>query len=85
MSENVVALANFSVPSMEPISEVVEILETALAKAKEGKVTGVALVTVERDPSAFETRYHGEQNSRHNLAAGVMAMHYHISQAMAED
>lgn len=85
MSENVVALGDFSIPSSEPVAEVIEILEAALEKARDGRIVGVALVTAERDPAAFETRYHGEQNSRHNLAAGVMSMHYLMSRAMSEE
>jgi hypothetical protein len=80
---NVVALPNFSVPSEEPVAEVVEILEEALGKAKEGKLRGVAVVMVEGSPDAFETAYHSS-NSRHTMAAGVMSLHWQVSRKMSE-
>lgn len=81
---NVVALGNFSVPSHEPVERVVEILEGALEQAKQGRIIGVAVVAVERDPQAFTTNYHGGQMSRHCLAAGVLSMGYQIGKAISD-
>lgn len=81
---NVVPLGNFSVPDSGPVEKVVDIFEEMLAKAKEGKIVGVAVVVAERDPLAFETVYHGAQNSRHTLAAGVLALGYQFGRNMVE-
>jgi hypothetical protein len=81
---NVVALGNFSVPDSGPVAPVVEILEEMLAKAREGKIIGVAVVAAERDPLAFETVFHGGQMSRHTLAAGVLSLHYQFGRNMTE-
>lgn len=83
MNENVVALPGYSVPTREAVQEVVDILEEALAKAKDGKLDGVAVVMAERDPAAFDVVYHAS-GTRHSLAAGVMALHWKIAQRMAE-
>ncbi|TAL43833.1 MAG: hypothetical protein EPN91_05610 [Salinibacterium sp.] len=83
MSENVVALPGYSVPTTEAIPEVVAILEEYLAKAREGKVVGVAVVTAERDPAAFDSAYHASDH-KHTLAAGIMALHWKIASRMAE-
>lgn len=81
---NVIALEGYSVPSHEPVARVVEILEQVLSQAKEGKITGVAVVSVERDPAAFVTEFHGEQGSRHCLAAGVLSLGYQIGKVISE-
>lgn len=80
---NVTALPGFSVPSPDPVAEVVEILEDALERARAGKLKGVAVVMVEGSPDAFETAYHSS-NSRHTMAAGVMSLHWQISRRMSE-
>jgi hypothetical protein len=81
---NVIALPNYSAPSLEPVPRVVEILEEALQQAREGKITGVAVVSVERDPAAFVTEFHGEQSSRHCLSAGVLSLGYQIGKVISE-
>jgi hypothetical protein len=82
---NVTALPGFSVPSRDPIERVVEILEEALEAARAGKITGVALVTVERDPTTFVTLFHCEQSGRHSLGSGVLALSYQIGKVFSED
>src|SRR5579859_7923131 len=59
MSDNVVSLPGVSNPINigEPVQKVVEILEEALSLARQGKIVGVAVVRVERDPLANEFRY----------------------------
>lgn len=81
---NVIALNNCSVPSYEPVARVVEILEEKLAAAREGKIIGVAVVSVERDPAAFATEFHGEQTSSHCLSAGVLSLAYQIGREISE-
>jgi hypothetical protein len=80
---NVHALPGFSVPDTGPVAEVVALLEEALEQAREGKLQGVAIVTVERNPDAFETMYHGA-GARHTLAAGAMALVWQLGRAMSE-
>lgn len=80
---NVVALPGNVIPTTDPVPEVVELLEEALEKARSGKLQGVAIVMVERDPVAFNVTYHSAEN-RHTLAAGTMCLHWKISQRMAE-
>jgi hypothetical protein len=80
----VIALPGSSVPSLEPVERVVEILERALAQAREGKLTGIAVVKVCRDPQAFSIHFHGEHGSRHSLAAGVLALGYSIAKEVGE-
>jgi hypothetical protein len=82
---NVHALPGFSVPSLDPVARVVEILEEALEAAKDGKITGVALVMVERDPVTFVTTYHCEQSGRHSLGSGVLSLGYQIGKIFSED
>jgi hypothetical protein len=82
---SVIALPTFSVPSDEPVARVVEILEEALAKARSGKVIGVALVCAERSPESFLIEYHAEQSSKHSVGAGVLAMSVKIGRALSED
>jgi hypothetical protein len=80
----VIALPGSSVPNNEPVERVVQILERALVQAREGKLTGVALVKVRRDPQAFSTEFHGEHGSRHSLAAGVLALGYLVAKEVGE-
>lgn len=84
MSENVVALPGYSVPSNAPVGRVVEILEEALADARSGRIVGVAVVAVERQPLAVTHEFHGEHDSRHHLMAGVMGLHYVLSKMAGE-
>ena len=84
MTDNVHALPGYSVPSREPVAKVVEILEQALKLAKDGIVVGVAVVCAYRDPASFGNNFHGEQSSRHSLAAGVLALGYQIGQELVE-
>lgn len=94
-ASNVFALPNASVPNDEPIAEIVEILEDALAAAKSGKTIGVAIVTVERDPLAntfvYHTPklekigYHAAHSSRHTLMAGVMGLTWKLGQHAADE
>lgn len=85
MDSNVVALGNYSVPSNEPVTRVVEILEEALEQARQGKIIGVAVVAIERDPLAFRTEFHGEQSSSHCLAAGSLSLSYQIGKEISEN
>jgi hypothetical protein len=80
---NVVALPGYSVPSLEPVQDVIDILEKVLEKARAGKIGGIAVVEVERDPSAFETRFYADSN-KHTLAAGIMSLHWQIGRRMSE-
>lgn len=82
---NVVALSNFSVPTNDPVDRVVEILEEILAQAREGKVVGVAVVSIERDPMTFVTTFHCEQSGRHSLGSGVLSLGYQIGKIFSED
>lgn len=82
---SVVALPGFSVPAAEPVEEVVAILEAALEGARSGKIVGVALVSVSRDPLMFETRIYGAHMSRHTVAAGVLSMSYQIGKLLSDD
>lgn len=80
------ALPGFSVPSQEPVERIVEILEEALVSAKAGRMIGIAVVAVERDPlmntQTFHTPkietigYEAAHNSRHTLMAGVLGLAY---------
>lgn len=69
--------------SGEPIQEVVDLLEEALAKAKAGKLDGVAIITSEWDPAAFDVVYYAAR-TKHRLAAGVMTLQWKMAQRMAE-
>ena len=69
-------------PSQEPVQEVVDILSEALAKAKSGKLTGVAVVMVERDPEAFDVAYHSHA-SRYTLAAGALVLNWKLGERMS--
>lgn len=84
MTENVYALPGYSVPSHEPVVAVVDILETALAEARAGRIVGVAIVTVERQPMANVFNYSAEQNSRHSLMAGVLGLSYALGKVAYE-
>lgn len=84
MSDNVHALPGYSVPSFEPVKKVVDILTEALELAKSGKAIGCAIVLVERDPMMFVTEVHGEQMSRHTLAAGVLALAHMVGHQLNE-
>lgn len=81
---NVVPLSNCSIPSNEPVQRVVETLEAALTQAREGKIIGVAVVLIERDPAAFVTEYHAEQSSCHHLSAGVLSLAWQIGKEISE-
>lgn len=83
--DNVVALPGYSVPSYEPVPDVIEILQAALDRAKIGKLVGVAIVEVSRDPMAFDIGYHATQNGRHTLAAGVLALGVSVGKTLTED
>lgn len=85
MDSNIVALGNYSVPSNEPIVRVIEILEETLQRAREGKIIGVAIASVERDPLAFMTEFHGEQSSSHCLAAGVLSLGWQLGKEISEN
>lgn len=84
-ADNVVALPNYSAPNNDHVSEVVEILETALRLAKAGEVIGVAISCTYRQPLAFGNTFHAEQSSRHTVAAGVLALSVSIANAMNGD
>jgi len=81
--DNVRAFPGFSVPSVEPVPEVVALLEEALEKAKSGKLQGAAVVMVERNPDAFELVYYA-RTARHTLASGAMALAWRFARAMSE-
>lgn len=79
MSEGTVhALPNFRPAERTPVPRVIEILREALALAERGEVTACAVVAVYAQPPAFGIDFHGEQNSRHALGAGVLALGYKI-------
>lgn len=82
---NVTALPGFSLPSHDPVEKVIEILEEALEAARAGKIVGVGMVTVERDPTTFVTRFHATQNGRHSLGSGVLALGWQIGKVFSED
>jgi hypothetical protein len=84
MSDNVVALPGFSVPTTDAIPDVVQILEEYLEKARTGKLVGVAVVAVERDPITFDLAYHAADH-KHTLAAGTLALMWKLGQRMVED
>ncbi len=84
-NSNVTALQGFSVPSRDPVERVVQLLEEALLEAKSGKMIGLAMVAVLRDPEAFETRFHAEQLGRHSLGAGVLALGFQIGRELTDD
>ena len=84
MTDNVHALPGYSVPSHEPVAEIVKMLEETLALARSGEVIGVAIVRATRQPRAFETNYHGEQSCRHTLAAGVLALGYQFGKELSD-
>lgn len=81
---NVVGIHGAEVPTGEPVKEVVAVIEEMLAKAKTGKIVGVAMVVAEIDPVLFETAYFGAHGSRHTLAAGVLALGYQFGKRMTE-
>lgn len=83
-NDNVVALPGFLAPGNEPIAEVVALAEEALEKARSGKLQGIAIVMVERNPDTFENVYHSG-GARHTLAAGALALAWKIGQRMATD
>ena len=82
---NVVPLPGFSVPSDAPIEKIVALLEEAMEEAQSGRLIGLAMVVVTKDPKTFETRYHASQGSRHSLGAGVLALGYQIGKVFSED
>lgn len=85
MSEgNVHALPGYSVPNLEPVPDVVEILRAALTLAERGEIVGVAISVAYRQPLAFGNKFHAEQSTRHTVAAGVLALGYEIAQALVE-
>jgi hypothetical protein len=83
MSGNVFALPNASIPSYDAIPDIVEICEKALADAKSGKLIGIAIVTVERDPIANEFVFHTQQ-CRHTLMAGVLGLNWKLGEYAVE-
>lgn len=80
---NIVALPNSFVPSPEPVQDIIDLLEEVLVKARDGRVVGIGMVVVEREPVAFELIYTAQQGSRHSLAAGVAALNTKISAQLA--
>lgn len=85
MSDTVVPLKNFSVPSNDAVPEIVEILEEALEQARTGQLVGLAIVKVKRQPLAFSQHYHASQNSNHSLGAGVLSLHHRIGRDLQGD
>lgn len=83
--KTVLPFKDFSVPSNEPVPEIVEMLEDALQQAKDGLLVGLALVKVKRQPLAFSQHYWASQNSNHSLAAGVMSISHRIAADMQGD
>jgi hypothetical protein len=81
---NVVALPGFSVPNNDVVTEVVDLLEEALEQARSGKLVGIALVAVERDPMCFETRFFGAGQSKHTMAAGALSLGWQIGRNLSE-
>lgn len=84
MSDNVVALPGFSLPSQKPVAQVVEFLEEALAKARAGKTVGIGIITCDRDPDTFVTYFVAEQGSRYSLAAGILSLHHDVGELLAK-
>jgi hypothetical protein len=85
MSDKVLPFKDFSVPSAEPVPEIVEMLEEALKQAKDGLLIGLALVKVKRQPLAFSQHYWASQNSNHSLVAGVFSLHHRMGMDMQGD
>jgi hypothetical protein len=81
---NVVALPGFSVPNDAPVEKIVELLEEALGEARNGRLIGLAMVAVTKDPDLFETRFHATQGSRHSLGAGVLSLGWQIGRELSE-
>lgn len=82
---NVAYFPGNSIPRDGVIPEIVEQLEHALAQAKNGELVAVALVKVRRQPRGFAQGWHTEPGTRHDLAAGVLAIHHRVGAALNED
>lgn len=84
MTDRVVAFPGMSVPLQgEADPKVVEILEEALAKARSGHVTGVAIATATRSHMRY-THFHVTGEFAHDLAAAVMSLGFRFAR-MQED
>lgn len=78
------ALPGYSVPSLEPVPDVVEILKEALTLAERGEIVGVAISVAYRQPRAFGNKFHAEQMSRHTIGSGVLALCYQVGKELVE-
>lgn len=80
---NVISLSNSSIQDGKPVEEVVTLLEEMLAKAKDGKVIGLAMVVAESGPQVFETAIFGSEGTRHTLSAGILSLAFQFGRAMS--
>lgn len=81
---NVTAFPGVSVPGNEPVAEVIALLEEALEKARSGKLQGVAVIMIERNPELFELAYF-QKSGRYAMAAGALALQWKLGKKLAED
>lgn len=83
MSNNVTAFPGLSVPNSEPVAEVIALLEEALERARSGKLKGVAVIMIERDPELFELAYF-QESGKYAMAAGALALQWRIARTLAD-
>jgi len=74
---NVTPLPGVVLPAHSAAPEIVECLERALARAKDGDAIGLGLVEVTRD-GAYIRSFHHEAGARHTLLAGVAALTHRL-------
>lgn len=80
---NVIALSNAAISDGKPVAEVVDLLEEMLAKAKDGKIIGIAMVVAEGAPAVFETAIVGSHNTKHTLSAGIVSLMFQFGRSMS--
>lgn len=83
MTDNVTAFPGLSVPGNEPVKEVVDLLEEALERARSGKLQGIAIIMIERNPELFELMYY-QESGRYALAAGALALQWKLGKKLAD-
>jgi hypothetical protein len=79
---NVVALPGYSIPTVKPVKEIVETLEQALQEAKSGKIIGIGLVKIFKEPLQSRTSFYAEQGSTPLLISGVAGMMWSLGEHM---
>lgn len=85
MSENVIALPGFSIPTPkgEPVGEVVEILEELLALAQAGQLVGLTASYVLDDGTecmCIDHRLACRQNSSFALSASLRRLNHYFDE-----